>query len=259
MSDQPRGTVIRWRALGGHVAIGAAVGFGIGGAAATQAASSNEDFLGLLRVSMYLGAILAIVVWAIRVGQEKTRREVARLREWRWHGALRKAAAREAEETQRPRVRSQLLSHLSYGLRTGLAYGAVEAALQIVWGDGRWLLALLGFTLIGVVAGTFVWVVRVIDEDSRPTGARGADPLGIGEDPQDASAPFESRLAGFLHCDVEELGQVRPRPVSKMPFWSIVDFGSYIGPKPVQLIREFLERIHAAVHGPSHHDGNAAR
>lgn len=259
MSNQPRQTVISWSAFAGHVAVGAGIGFGVAAAVYSQLAPSDKEYAHLLRLGLYLGGVLASFLWFSRAVRESTRRETARRRRVRWNEPPQTMIASGTDGSPRPRVKTQLLTHLSYGGRTGLAYGTVEAALRITWGDGRWLVALLGITALGVAGGMLVWLVRLIDEDSRPTGVHGGDPLGVVEASQEHAASFETRLAGFLHCDVAELRQARPRPVSKMPFWSVVDFGSYIGPKPVQLIREFLERIRAAVHGPSPQNGHPRR
>lgn len=259
MLNQPTGTVISWSAFAGHIAVGAAVGIGAAGAALSQAAPTDEQIAILLRLSLYIGGLLGLAVWGIQVGQEKTRREVARLRKWRWNEPLRRTVADRTEESPPRCVKHQLLPHLSYGARTGFACGTVEAALRIFWGDGRWLPVLLSITAAGMAGGVLVWLVRIMDADSRSTGVLGGDPLGGPTEPQGHSVSFETRLAGFLHCDVADIRQAAPRPVSKMAFWSVVDFGSYIGPKPVQLIREFLERIRATVHGMNTQNGQAGK
>ncbi len=70
--------------------------------------------------------------------------------------------------------------------------------------------------------------------------------------PEHQPKDFSQRLAGYLHCDQEQLVEPRPYPESKMSFWSRVGRLRWMGPKPAYLIRRLLERIREQVRGRAH-------
>jgi hypothetical protein len=70
--------------------------------------------------------------------------------------------------------------------------------------------------------------------------------------PEHHPKDFTERLAGYLHCEEEELAGPRPYPASSMSFWSRVGQLRWMGPKPAFIIRRLLERIREQVHGRAH-------
>ena len=108
---------------------------------------------------------------------------------------------------------------------------------------------------IGLLIGFGVWVGRVAEERSAllnaQNSARWASELDARRADQ-SPAPFVKRLAQYMECDEAELSTPRPKPKSKMKFWSLVDFGTWHGPKPAVVIKRILRRIQETVHGAQH-------
>ncbi len=84
---------------------------------------------------------------------------------------------------------------------------------------------------------------------SQQTTSRKASDTREDRPPPDAPAPFETRLARFLHCDQDALARAKPERPSQMKFWCMVRLDRRYAPKPAWLIRRILLRIHRLVHG----------
>ena len=105
---------------------------------------------------------------------------------------------------------------------------------------------------IGFVIGFLVWILRFADEQSALFNAQNSAERASQLDTRQSKrppAPFIRRLAQFMACDEAELKKPRPKPKSKMKFWSLVEFGRWHGPKPAIVIRRILRRIQERVHG----------
>jgi hypothetical protein len=63
---------------------------------------------------------------------------------------------------------------------------------------------------------------------------------------EQSQRPYQERLASFLQCDEQALGEGEVPFHSRMRFWCRVPLVRWRGPKPGWLIRRFLERIRAA-------------
>ena len=140
------------------------------------------------------------------------------------------------------------LWHLFVGAVIGLAVGAIPFALPEIY-DDPYDIARMGS--VGVLIGFLIWFFRAVGESSAPpTARRSAD--SAKRLPGMTPAPFARRLAQFTGGEEEELNRPRPRPKSKMTFWSLVDFRTWHPPKPAWLIRRILHRIRESVRGPDH-------
>ena len=136
-------------------------------------------------------------------------------------------------------VKSLMLSVL-IGLATGLAVGLLQSFTSpepIPWQVlAHWVIAGAYLALLGWLGCV---VVRLV---ARPTSAedRGrssASPFGSPEvDRPHQPAPFAKRMARYLGCEEAEFHKPRPRPRSRMPFWSQVEFDTWVGPKSTSFI-----------------------
>jgi hypothetical protein len=120
-------------------------------------------------------------------------------------------------------------------------------ALSIVAGLAE---LVLGFTILAVILIGLIVLNRKSIADAKRNRNKGGP---FGKLPAGGDAPpedFHHRLAHYVHCDEAQLNEPGPPYESRMPFWSLVDFRSWHGPKPAWLIRQVLERIRACVRGP---------
>ena len=146
----------------------------------------------------------------------------------------------------RSAIRHLLLGGLA-GLVIGVSYCAIVKPVDFVP-------TLVLPINVSVLFGFLIWLVGAANESSRLASARRSHSIGVSPstDAENTPAPFVKRLAKYIGCEESELRQDRQKPRSKMSFWSIIDFFSWHGPKPVSLIRRILERIREASHGSSH-------
>ena len=108
---------------------------------------------------------------------------------------------------------------------------------------------------IGLIIGFLVWIVVNSNERSASLNAKKTARRASKSDAQESErspTPFVKRLAQYMSCDEAELNKPRPKPKSKMKFWSMVEFGKWHGPRPVVVIRRILRRIQESVHGTQH-------
>ncbi len=108
---------------------------------------------------------------------------------------------------------------------------------------------------IGLIIGFLVWILVAADERSASLNVQKTARRANKYDAQESErspAPFVKRLAQYMACDEAELNKPRPKPKSKMKYWSMVEFGTWYGPKPVVEIRRILRRIQECVHRAQH-------
>jgi hypothetical protein len=118
-------------------------------------------------------------------------------------------------------------------------------------------LSVLSLTIHSVAAGmllaNFLWLGYRITLARSPRGSEKPEKVKHAQAAAQIThrpTPFIKRLANYVGCDEQELREPRCQPKSRMTFWSIVDFDSWHGPKPISIIRRILERIRRHVHGP---------
>lgn len=133
-----------------------------------------------------------------------------------------------------------------------VAFGATFAAilcllLSMFSETGVSPFALMFCALYGATLGFGVFIMSLIPP-TRPRKRLEPRPPR----PEHRPKEFAERLAGYLHCEQEELAAPRPYAPSKMSFWSRVGQLRWFGPKPAWLMRRLLERIREQVHGRAH-------
>ena len=142
------------------------------------------------------------------------------------------------------------LKHTAMGGIVGFALGLLLVDSVLMDGIGISSGAL--FLPLGFIAGSIAWLLRVQKErhERRTNTLSLLKPKRIfqRELPIHEPEPFSQRLAHYTGKSESELANYHEPAKSKMPFWSLVDFRSWHGPKSIGLIRYYLERIRDAVH-----------
>lgn len=139
------------------------------------------------------------------------------------------------------------LRHLFPGCLIGLAIGAVIFA---VVSPSEYPQILVRTTLLGIGSGLLVWFRKIATEEAASHTPRST--MCDGGTSEHSPRPFFQRLAQYTGFDEEDFRRPRPKPTSRMTFWSIREFETWHGPKTALVIRRILQRIREAVHGPSH-------
>ena len=84
--------------------------------------------------------------------------------------------------------------------------------------------------------------VRWLAASARRPGSRSAGIASL-------ARTYDTRLSRFVNRSVEPIAVGADQPRSRMAFWSLHPFFAEVRPKSAAFIREFLERIRAAVRG----------
>jgi hypothetical protein len=250
MTDFRQGEDPSLASFGRHVLIGCVLGLCVGASWEIMAgfwAAGQFAPRRLLILGAALGLAGGFLTWLARAGRERPR--ATDRNSPRRQSAIPADALRSSSRPNGVRPTwTSFLAFVAAGAVCGIVCAPSYASTYWTTSAGQRVFAIVGCIVLGAAAGAFVWIARVglADANAARTSRRG-DPMDPVKSPVAPPPAFEQRLAAFLHCTTEELHAPRPRPQSTMPFWSIVDFASYVGPKPAWIIRRILERIRATL------------
>jgi hypothetical protein len=249
MTDYQQGEDPSLASFGRHVLVGGLLGLCVGVSWEGMAWFWAAGQFAPLRLSVLgtsLGMICGFVTWLVQAGRERPRRHE---KDGRREGTAASLYPGVCDRRRRAvNATRLLLACIACGVVCGSVCGLINFALHWVNGTGQLVYAAVSFLVVWVAASVFVWLctIAVGNSNDQPTSTC-MDPIGPSKHPGQPPAAFEHRLAAFLRCSEQELLRPRPRTQSKMPFWSIADVRSYVGPKPVWIIRRILERIRATM------------